>query len=238
MKYSMLTSFAALLTSFSCTALAAPQSTPSDFEPTYVANQEKISVQMIAAEAEQFAYLGQLLATQLDSPQKQRDLDAAETEVRRAELLYTTNSISLEELQSRKAQRDLARIAIEVSSAKSQVARSMAEVAKYKILDEAQSSMEVLRSAANAQVLCLEAQRFLTIKSLEQAQSFLVFTSIREATAKELLKSGAITEQEYAQRLLQMQSAKTGVSVTKLQLETMTTAVAAAKRTLARVSRS
>jgi hypothetical protein len=42
-----------------------------------VANQEKIYVQMIASEAEQFAYLGQFLATQLDAPQKQRDLDAA-----------------------------------------------------------------------------------------------------------------------------------------------------------------
>ncbi len=226
----------ALAASFACTGFAAPQTSPTKFEPVYVADQENISVQMIAAESQQFKFFGEFLASQLDAPQRQRAFDAAEAEVRRAEFLYTTNSISLEELQGKRAQRDLARLEIEVANAEAQVAFGMAEVAKYKILDEAQRSLDVLKMAANAQVLCAEAQRFLATKSLDKAKSFLAYSTIREATGKGLLKVGGLTEQEYAQRLLLMQSAQTAVRVAQVQLETMIAAVAAAKRTQARVS--
>lgn len=226
----------AVLASFSCTAIAAHAASPVNFEPAYVADQENISVQMIAAESEQFSYLGQLLASQLDAPQRQRELDAAEVEVRRAELLIKTNSISLEELQAKRAQRDMARNAIEVGNAKTQVALNMAEVAKYKILDDAQRNGDVLKAAANAQVLCSEAQRFLAVKSLDGARSFFAYSTIREATGKELLKSGGMTEQEYAQRLRMVESAQSAIKIAQVQVEAMTSAVAAAKRTLLRVS--
>lgn len=214
---------------------AIAQTTTGAFVPAIVADQENITVEMLDNELDQFVQNGKAIAAQQNAPQLQRTYDEAVVEAQRAEKLYETKSISLEEVRSKQTARDSAKLSIDLNKAAFQASRMRAEVSKLKIIEDGRANSAVLLDASKAQLNYLEALQVLTAKAKEKADAQYRLATLLEENGRKLVDSGAMPRQEYEQRILAKDKAATAVRTAQTELDALTPAVVAARRTVQRV---
>lgn len=208
----------------------------STFEPARVADQANITIDMLAEEAEQFVQYGKAIQASIGAAQLQRNVAQAETELRRAEDLYKSKSVSLEELRSKQSALAQARKSTEINSAGQRTAEARAELAKYKILDEGQPGLSsYILPAARAQLDYLQALQTLLARAKEKAENDLSLAVFLEDNARKLVATGAFPRDELERRILSRQKAQTGVQTAQAELDALAPAIDAAQRTLAKL---
>jgi hypothetical protein len=222
------------ITMFGLSARAQDR-TSAAFVPAVVADQANLSVDMLDWELDQFVQNGKALAAQTFAPQLQRSYEEAVVEAARAEELYKTNSASLEEVRSKQTARDSARYSIELNAAAEKASRARAEVSKFRILEKGRENAALLVEASKAQLAYLEALQILTKKAKEKTDAQFRLASFLEENGRKLAESGAMARQEYDQRVLAKDKAANAVKTAQIELDALTPALNAARRTVQRV---
>ncbi len=213
----------------------AEEGASAAFVPAIVADQANLSVDMLDWELDQFVQNGKALAAQTFAPQLQRTYEEAVIEAAHAEELYKTNSVSLEEVRSKQTARESARYSIELNAAAEKASRARAEVSKFRILEKGRENAAVLVEASKAQLAYLEALQVLTKKAKEKTDAQFRLASFLEENGRKLVESGAMARQEYDQRVLAKDKAANAVKTAQIELDALTPALTAARRTLQRV---
>ena len=207
-----------------------------EFEPVRVADQPRISMDMLDAELEQFVQYGKAIQASFNAPQLQRNVAQAETDLRRAEELYKSNSVSYEELRSKQNALAQARKSIEINLAGQNTAVARAEVAKYKILEQGQPGLSsYILPAAKSQLDYLLSLQALLARAKEKAENEFTLATFLEENGRKLVEQGAFPREELERRILARQRAQTGVQTAQAELDALTPAVEAARRTLTKV---
>jgi hypothetical protein len=206
------------------------------FEPARVADQANVTIEMLEEEAEQFIQQGKIKQADFNAPQLQRNLDQTLVDLKRAEDLYKSQTISLEELRAAQTNVEQARATIEINRAGRQTAVSRSLVAKYKILEQGQPGLSsYVLQAAEAQLDYLIALQTLYARAKDKADNDLRLAQFLEENAAKLVESGAITRIEFDRRVLARQKAMNALQNATAELEAFTPAVEAARQTVAKL---
>jgi multidrug resistance efflux pump len=202
------------------------------FEPARVADQANVTIDMLEEELEQFVQQGKAIQAKINAPQLQQNLSQAQADLRRAEELYKSKSISFEELRTQQTAVDQIRKSIEINKAGEQASLARAEVAKFKILEQGQPGLNsYILQAAVSQVQYLTSLQSLLARAKEKAENQLELAKFLETNARDLVEAGAFPRELLEQRTLARKQAETAVGTTVAELEALTPALDAAKRT-------